>query len=46
MRCIDGFPSLPFQYAAAGSGLSLKAWIFPVEGRCGPRQKSMNSPIV
>ena len=33
--------SSPFQYAPAMES-SLNALIFPVEGRCGPRQKSMN----
>ena len=46
MRCIDGLPSSPCQYAAAGSAFSLKALISFVDGRCGPRQKSTNSPIV
>src|SRR5260370_17471738 len=45
MRWSCGFPSCPFQYAPA-TLINLNAWMRFVEGICGPRQKSMNFPVV
>ena len=44
MRCSCGFFSSPSQYAPA-IFRSLKALILPVDGMCGPRQKSVNLPV-
>jgi hypothetical protein len=40
MRCIGWFRASPFQYAFDAFS-TLNAFSFPVDGTCGPTQKSM-----